>query len=383
MQSVRLRSSVQSSMFSIKTPRQFKQRVIALGADLKCRPALAQADRVTLLDEIGDLAFPENQDALEDLLAHHSAELVLCDRHPGYFSNELAHLIASDRRIAVHELQHHRAHVAAVCLELGLYEETVVGLAFDGTGYGDDGKAWGGEFFVGSLMSGFERKAHFALLPLPGGDAAVREPWRIALALLVERGASPAMIRNWVARRQIPVNDLAVFQKALEVGFAVGRSSALGRWFDAASALLGIGTIAAFEAQPAIKLQKIAEENFTENPAPGWPYEVRQGDLTIIDFPQLTAAAESADNNIPALAAAFHLAVSRATAEVAGQLAHAVGTNLVVASGGCFLNALFDRLLSVQLSSVGLRYLKPKSLPPGDQAIALGQVGLALPWVSD
>ncbi len=370
-------------MFSVKTPRQFKQKIIALGADLKCRPALAQADRVILLDEIGDLAYPENQDALEDLLAHQPAELVLCDRHPGYFSSELAHLIARDRGIAVHELQHHRAHVAAVCLELGLYEETVVGLAFDGTGYGDDGTAWGGEFFVGSLMSGFERRAHFALLPLPGGDAAVREPWRIALALLTERGASPSVISHWVARRHIPVNDLAVFQKALGVGFAVGRSSALGRWFDAASALLGIGTIAEFEAQPAIKLQKIAEQHFTESPALGWPYEVRAGDSLIIDFPQLTAVAQSADDDIPALSVAFHLAVSKATAQVARQLADAAGTSVVVGSGGCFLNALLDRLLSFQLSSEGLRYLKPKSLPPGDQAIALGQVGLAFRWASD
>ena len=345
---------------------------------MKCRPALGQHISVIFFDEIGDLASPENQAALEELVERQSAGRLICDRHPGYFSRQLAHRLAREKNLPLKEIQHHRAHVAAVCLEHGLIEETVVGLAFDGTGYGDDGIAWGGEFFVGSIARGFERKAHFAALPLPGGDAAVLKPWRIALALLVERGADSSLLESWVARHHLPVQDLALFQKALSIGLAVGRSTALGRWFDAAAALLGVGTLAAFEAQPAVALQKLAEEHLANTPLPSCPFQIQPGDPIRIDFPDLARLAESKTEDLPGLAKAFHLAVAEATAQVAGHLAETAGTRRVIASGGCFLNSLLDRLIAERLSALGLQYLKPKILPPGDQAIALGQIGLAL-----
>jgi hydrogenase maturation protein HypF len=171
----------------------------------------------------------------------------------------------------------------------------------------------------------------------------------------------------------------------LGAGFAVGRSSALGRWFDAASALLGIRTLASFEAEPAIELQKLAENyagaqsrhGVTPLQTRDWAFQVLPGEPTTIDFPDLDEIAQCAGEDIPRLALAFHSAVASATAQVAGQLAASAGTKRVIASGGCFLNALLDRLLAERFSDEGLQYLKPE-LPPGDQAIALGQIGLVL-----
>jgi len=366
-------------MKPFKLPRKLDRSVIAMGGDLKCHPALADGDEVNFLEEIGDLAAPENQDALEEMIERHSARAVVCDRHPDYFSTTLSLRLAAERGLPLIQVQHHRAHVAAVCMERGLFDEKVVGLAFDGTGFGDDGNVWGGEFFTGSLAEGFKRAAHFAPLPLPGGDAAVRQPWRMVLALLLERGVSQNVIDQWLARHRIPLADPALFKKALRTGLPVGRSTALGRWFDAASALLGVCTEAKFEAQPAIELQQAAEKHFSEGAAKQWAFEIKTGDPSIIDFPELEQIAKSPPEQIPQLAAGFHVAAAQATAEVAGRLAAGAGAKTVVASGGCFLNSLFDRLLEKQISGLGLRYVKPKILPPGDQALALGQIGLVLP----
>ncbi len=365
-------------MLEFPLPHAPARPLLALGGDLKCHPAVTRGDRLVMLDEVGDLAAPDKQDALEVLLDGQAPGALVCDRHPDYFSTNLAHRLAGEQRLPLREVQHHRAHVAAVCVEHRLFDAPVVGLAFDGTGFGDDGTVWGGEFFTGSVAGGLIRRAHFATVPLPGGDAAVRQPWRIALALLLERGASRAQAQAYLARHGIALGDLPLFEKALANKLAVGRSSALGRWFDAVSALLGIRTVAQFEAQPAIDLQATAEKHFTTKVRGDWPYALGGDEVLVVDFPALAEAAQAPPDRAPALAVEFHHAAARATAEVAARLAAAANTELVVASGGCFLNKLFARLLDEQLAAAGLRPLKPVRLPPGDQALALGQIGLAL-----
>jgi len=361
---------------NIHLPKSITRSAVALGGDLKCRPVYAQGDQAKVLDEVGDLAAPETQDALEALMEKHAPDVLICDRHPGYFSNNLAHRLAEENDRAVIEVQHHRAHVAAVCLEHGLYDEPVVGLAFDGTGYGDDGNVWGGEFFTGTVKNDFARRAHFASLPIPGGDAAVRQPWRIALALMLERGLDRDLIQNWLTQRQINIGDLNLFEKALKTGFAVGRSTALGRWFDTASALLGIRTEAEFEAQPAIELQQAAES--VEKTDLTWPLSIGKAEPHVIDVPDLRSLIETPQDQAAEMALAFHRAAAETTAQVSRRLAESVGANKVIASGGCFLNRLFDGLLADKLAALGLEYVKPINLPPGDQALALGQIGLVL-----
>ncbi len=410
----------------IQLPRPLPFSVVALGGDLKCRPAIGAGGEAEVLDEIGDLASPEKQDALEAVLEARAPDAIACDRHPGYFSTSLAERVAAERGCKLFAVQHHRAHIAAACLEFGLFDEPVVGLAFDGTGYGDDGLAWGGEFFTGSLAQGFARAAHFAPLPLPGGDAAVRAPWRIALALLIERGASEADIAHWLASRRVPLgNSLSLWERAgvrapspasqceatspkgrgfelfragLKRGLAVGRSTALGRWFDAAAALLGVRAVVDFEAQGAIELQKLAEANVYDAQPGDWPWTVgespatnldsrlRGNDVTgavhepplQVDFPDLLALARRDPAEAPRMAYAFHYSAVQATATAAIRLARETGAKTVLAAGGVLLNRLFDRLLGEALTAAGLTYRKPQKLPPGDQSIALGQIGLVL-----
>jgi hydrogenase maturation protein HypF len=362
----------------ITLPKKIPAPVFALGGDLKCQPVFAEGDTAEVLPEIGDLAGPDNQDSLEDLVESLNPAVLICDEHPGYFSTALAERVAAERGIRLVKVQHHRAHIAAVCLENDLYDQPVVGLAFDGTGYGDDGIAWGGEFFSGSVADGFVRRAHFAPVPLPGGDAAVRAPWRIVLALLIERGASEAAIQTWIKHHNVPINDLELFRAGLQAKLAVGRCTSVGRWFDAAAALLGIRLTVDFEAQGAIDTQKLAEQNVHEPAPDDWPFAISDTDPMVVDFPALVELAQRSPADAPGLAYAFHHATAAASVEVAARLAAEAGATGVVFSGGVFFNRLLGSLIEDGLSAAGLSAIKAKSLMPGDTAIALGQVGLVL-----
>jgi len=363
----------------IHLPKTISRTALALGGDLKCQPVFAAGDQIEVLSEVGDLADPAKQDALEDLLADCRPEVIVGDLHPGYFTTGLGERVARERDLRFVQVQHHRAHVAAVCLEHGFYEERVVGLAFDGTGYGDDKMVWGGEFFTGSLARGFKRGGHFASVPLPGGDAAVREPWRIVAALLLERGVPESEIRRWIALRGVPLADLSLFAAGLKAKLAVGRSTSVGRWFDVVSALLGICLQCEFDAQAAIKLQQAAEQKVHEVGADEWPVEIGGEQTLVIDFCELASLSLCEAAAAPRLAYAFHVAAARAAASVAGRLAERTGAELVVVSGGVFFNRLFDGLLQTEIEKIGLKYRRPLQLSPGDPAIAVGQIGLALP----
>lgn len=213
---------------------------------MKCRPVVARGNIASIFDTIGDMSEPGNLDRLEEFVDHLCPDMVVCDLHPEYFSSDLAHRMEKENGVKRVAVQHHRAHVASVCMENGLFDENVVGLSFDGTGYGDDGSIWGGEFFIGSVRQGFSRKAHFASLPLPGGDSAVREPWRIVLALLTERGSEPESIHQWLPNRGVSVSedDLEFLQTSLRSSMRITRSTSLGRWFDLTASLLGVLPVA-------------------------------------------------------------------------------------------------------------------------------------------
>ncbi|MDP8223763.1 MAG: hypothetical protein P9L99_10425 [Candidatus Lernaella stagnicola] len=359
-------------------PEKLSKPVIALGGDLKCQPVYAAGDTAEVLPEIGDLASPDNQDALEDLVDRYEPELVVCDKHPGYFSTTLAERLAAERGLGLVKVQHHRAHVAAVAMEHGLFHEPIVGLAFDGTGYGDDAVAWGGEFFSGSVASGLARRAHMAPLPLPGGDVAVRAPWRIALATLIERGADDETINAWLESRGVQLRDVELFKTGLARKLAVGRSTSVGRWFDAVAALLGVRTEVEFEAQGAIELQQLAEANAYDVQSGDWPYAISEEEPRVVDFPAFVDIASRPAGDAPRLAYAFHVACAAAAAETAKRLADETGAKHVLVSGGVFFNRLLDGLLAERVGAHGLAYTKPIQLMPGDTAIALGQVGLVL-----
>lgn len=373
-------------VFRLRLDRPLAGSIVAFGGDIKCALALGIESEITVFDPIGDLRSPENQDALaagvEELIASagRSATLV-CDKHPSYVSHVAALNLAADKGLRLVTVQHHRAHVAAVAAEHGLLDEPVVGLAFDGTGYGDDGVIWGGEFFVGSVRAELQRRASFAPLTLCGGDAAVRSPWRIAAALLIENGVAPGVIRRWREIVGIPHDVFDLFAIALERGINCARSTSLGRWFDCFSALWAVCAEADFEGHAAIELQKAAERH--DGPSFLGPATVRWmgDDLAAIQFDEFVETVEYMPSTWgPAHAAAwarqFHASVADAVAIVVARFAELAGARNVCCGGGCFLNSLLCAMLDRRFDTLGLQRLQSKALPPGDQAIALGQVVL-------
>ena len=250
--------------------------------------------------------------------------------------------------------------------------ERVIGFAFDGTGYGSDGAIWGGEVLVAGY-DGFDRVAHLRYVPLPGGDAAIRKPYRVALAHLWAAGIewdadlAPVRIASGEERR--------VLQRQLERGIHCVPTSSAGRLFDAVSSLLGIRHVVSYEAQAAIELETVADAHLGS----ACDYRIAIGGDDIDVTPVLRAMIDDlrAGRAPGAIAAGFHVAAARLIAEIADDLRVRTGLDRVALSGGVFQNALLVRLARAQLAGRGFTVLTHRVVPPNDGGLALGQVAVA------
>ncbi|MFL5506237.1 MAG: carbamoyltransferase HypF [Gemmatimonadales bacterium] len=345
--------------------------LLAVGAQLKHTFALAQGGAAWLSPHQGDLDHLETLEQVEATLRHYrdlfrvTPEVAVHDLHPGYLSTRLA----AETGLRLIGVQHHHAHLAAVMAEHG---ETgrVVGLAFDGTGFGDDGKVWGAEVLVADLISA-ERVGHLRYAPLPGGDKAVRAPWRsLAGFLSLERGATRQAERAFAG---IPSNERRICEQQIARGLNAPLASSMGRLFDAAACALGLRIEAHFEGQAAMELEALAGTTAGVE----LPFPVRDGVMDPV--PLLVALAEErAKGTDPAvLAAGFHDAVARTAAALAVQAAASAGVRTVTLGGGTFQNVrLLDRMIG-RLADEGLRVLRPRRLSPNDGAISFGQAAIA------
>ncbi len=342
--------------------RQAGPNVLAVGAHLKNTIAIAFDDQVILSQHIGDLSTPEAHDAFKQVVADlprlydFSPELVACDRHPDYLSTRFAHELG----LPVVEVQHHQAHVAAVLAE-HQPAGPVLGTAWDGTGLGDDGAIWGGEFLL-CAGAGYQRVAWLDPFPLVGGDTAAREPRRSALGLLFELGR-PADFPHGLTPE-----DLALLHQALAQGVNTVRTTSIGRLFDGVAALLGLRQLTAFEGQSAMALEFAAEGHL------GKPYPFDLGD-TLDWRPMLQAIIHDRDRSIPIseISARFHGTLVAWLVAVARK----VGVGKVVLSGGCFQNRLLWEGGAERLEAAGFEVLSPLKLPVNDGAIAAGQAWVA------
>ena len=345
--------------------------LLAVGAQLKHTFALARGGTAWLSPHQGDLDHLETLEQVEATLRHYRAlfrvtpEVAVHDLHPGYLSTRLA----DETGLRLIGVQHHHAHVAAVMAEHG-ETERVVGLAFDGTGFGDDGKVWGAEVLVADLISA-ERVGQLRYAPLPGGDKAVRTPWRsLAGFLSLERGATRQAERAFAG---IPSNERRLCEQQIARGLNAPFASSMGRLFDAAACALGLCTEAHFEGQAAMELEALAGVTAGAE----LPFPVRGGVMDPV--PLLVALAEErAKGTDPAvLAAGFHDAVARTAAALAVQAAASAGVRTVALGGGTFQNVrLLDRMIG-RLADEGLRVLRPRRLSPNDGAISFGQAAIA------
>lgn len=346
--------------------------VLALGGALKVTLCLTRERTAIMSGHVGDLATVAGRRALGDTLEHLTRltgiapALIAHDLHPDYPTSLLAAQYAAVRGVPCVAVQHHHAHIAAVAAEHGFSAE-VLGLALDGSGYGSDGTPWGGELLrVHGAHS--TRIGHLRPLCLPGGDGAAREPWRMAASALHELGRGAEISRRFPDRRQA-----AALQRLLAQGTFRTRTSSAGRWFDAASALLGVATASRYEGEAALRLEQSAQRHGPVQPQEGLCGISDDGVLDLLPLIDLLA-----DERDPARGAAvFHATFAAALTDWVAVAAARTGLRTVALGGGCCVNRTLVDLLVAGLAGRGLRVLEARDLPPGDGAISLGQAWVA------
>lgn len=350
---------------------------LAVGPHLKNTLTLAAGPDAWVSQHVGDLENLETlahfQDVLERFqgLFRVTPEAVVRDLHPGYLSTRVAEESGLPELPPV---QHHHAHVAAVQGEHGVGGE-ILGLAFDGTGHGEDGRVWGCEFLRASL-TGFRRLGHLRYAPLPGGDAAARAPWRSALGYV---SLAPEAAEAFEAAfRGVPDAERALAEQQIQRRVNAPEASSLGRLFDAAAAVLGVRSLARHEGQAPMELESLAGRLRAE-PLPFPAGRGEDGTWVLDPLPLLEALGALRRRGVPAeeLAAAFHESVAVAAAGLARTLCAEHGLGTVALGGGCFQNARLLAGVTGGLEQAGLRVLAPRRLGPNDGAVSYGQAVVA------
>lgn len=350
--------------------------LLACGADTKNTFCLATGERAVLSPYVGDLSqydvFREYEATIERLCAlmQIEPEIVCYDLHPEYWSRRFAERRYPDRpQMAI---QHHHAHVAACMADRNL-TGPVIGIAFDGTGYGEDGHIWGGEFLLAEYAS-FERAAHFEYVPMYGGEAAIREPWRMALAYL--RAAGIAWDERLAPVRALAAENRSVLETQAERGVAAPLTSSAGRLFDAVAALLDVRQRVTYDAQAAIELETLADPALHA----AYDFAVHDGSPRRINvFPAIRGIVEDLDRrtSVPVIAARFHETIVAIVRRVCSLVRVDCGLNGVVLSGGVFQNKTLARDVAQSLALAGFSVHRHRAVPANDGGIAYGQAAIA------
>lgn len=357
--------------------------ILAVGGDLKNTVCLLKDGWAFLSPHIGDLEDLRTRTFFHETVAGMSALLdgdpvaFAHDRHPGYASANWARDEARRRDLPAFGVQHHHAHLAAVQAEHGL-KGPCVGVILDGTGYGDDGTIWGGELLVGDA-GGFTRAGWFEPVPLPGGDAAIRAPWRTAISYLRHAGLTDLAAAG---------PDVVGVLEMLDLDLNCPLTSSCGRLFDAVAALTGVRQEVAYEAQAALELMALtdAEAVAAAAPLPGVLEDLRRRKSEVANGPLLLPTGAvirgvvqrmRAGDGPAQVSAAFHRTLIDLLAEAAADLSARGGGLPVVLGGGVFLNAWLTSGLTAALAARGNKVYRPRLVSPGDGGLALGQAVIA------
>jgi hydrogenase maturation protein HypF len=353
--------------------------VLAVGGELKNTFCLTDGSRAYLSGHIGDMGTVSTLRAFERAVGQLSEircqpTRLAADLHPGYHTRSWAERHTGDRPLDL--VQHHHAHVVSLLAEHGSIGEPIVGVAFDGTGYGCDGTIWGGEVLtLGRDSHRFVRAGHLLAAPLPGGDTAVRNPWRMALSQLwmADIDWTPDLAPVAAAAP----HELQLVRSQLESGTGCVPCSSMGRLFDAVASLLGVRHRIDYEGQAAIELEALAASAPDKPLAVSLPLTVRaDGIIDPATMVQTMVSALYAGTPAAMLAAAFHRAVADAVATLASQVAGTV--RLVGLTGGVFQNALLLRECRNALQAKGFEVLSHHMVPPNDGGLALGQAAISM-----
>lgn len=351
--------------------------MLACGAWLKNTLCLTQEDRAYVSPLIGDLVTTDNRYRLDETVHRLcqdfsiQPEIVTHDLHPDFYSTQFAQAYAAQHQIPALAVQHHHAHIAAICAEHQL-TQPVLGLALDGIGLGTDGMPWGGELL---WVEGEQchRLGHLATLALPGGDRAAQEPWRMAAAVLMKLNRS-----DEIAFRFSDQPAAETVANMLARNLNCPQTSSMGRLFDAAAGLLAVNSIQSHEAQAAMQLQRLAEQH---GPVAALTDGYQITATNDLDFmPLLSALIDCHDEkrDVSYAAALFHATLIEG---LSAWVEKAVGRHAIIhlaLGGGCFHNAVLRHGLIKRLSGQSLQLYSACQMQPDDSAIALGQAWVAL-----
>lgn len=368
-------------------PFECPRPILAVGGQLKGTFALGRGRHAFLSHHLGDLDHYEAFRAFEKDIALYEQlfavipGVIAHDLHPDYASTRhVQQRLALARRdvmyagtqIAAMGVQHHHAHVASCMAENGL-TSPVIGVAFDGTGYGSDGAIWGGEFLVGTYH-GFRRAAHLRYVGMPGGDQAIREPWRMALAHLHDANLSGTPLQERIDRE-----SQRVLGQMLERRLQTPLTSSAGRLFDAVASLAGVRDRVTFEGQAAMELEWLTADVPEDGVYP-FDYENREEDVTEVDTrPLIRSVVQDVRRGVSAamIARRFHSSLVEMIAEICGRLRRQTGLLDVALSGGVFLNVVLTREVSARLADEGFHVYRHRRVPPNDGGLSLGQLAIA------
>lgn len=374
----------------IRVKRPFPQPVLAVGGHLKNSFCLGKEQQAFVSHHIGDLENLETLQAFEAGVAHFmrlfdvQPVVIAHDLHPDYLStrwaqNNHSRLATSSTALSTScsptliPVQHHHAHIASVLAEHGL-DGPVIGLAADGTGYGMDGAVWGGEVMTADLRS-FERVAHLAYVPLPGGEQAIHQPWRMAAVYLQQAYGNDFLHLDIPFVRQLDERRWRPLAQMIGRRLNSPPTSSFGRLFDAVAALLGLRQEAVYEGQAAIELEMIAAPTET-----AYPFAIHPGAPLQLDVsPAVRALVADIQQGefIPVIAGRFHRTVAELLTAVCGQVRSQTGLNRVALSGGVFQNRLLLEQLLALLEAAGFQPFINRQVPPNDGGLSLGQAAVA------
>lgn len=358
--------------------------LLACGAHLKNTFCLVKEKQAFLSHHIGDLENLETLLSFREGIVHFQRlfaiqpEVVVYDLHPEYLATKYALESAILQKMGV---QHHEAHIASVMAEHGL-AEPLIGIAADGTGYGTDGTIWGGEVFVGDLRY-FERRYHLATIPLPGGDQAVRQPWRVAATYLAR------VYGDHLFELALPFTHLLdrsawhTLAQMIARGLNCPQTSSMGRLFDAVAALLGLRQSVLYEGQAAIELEALAvrvtrKKQVLRYEKP-YPFAIEEQEGVLDVLPMIRAIVSNLEQGLDAsfIAWRFHLSIARMLLDVCVRIRQQTGLHTVALSGGVFQNRLLLEMLITSLEKEAFQVYINQRVPPNDGGLSLGQAALA------
>ena len=369
--------------YPIFLPFKSKQ-ILACGAELKNAFCLTKDEHAFLSQHIGDMENEETLEHFENTIEFYKKlfriepEAITCDMHPEYLSTRYALQLGAEPGLRLIPVQHHHAHIVSCLVENG-FEGPVIGVAFDGTGYGTDGAIWGGEFLVADWHS-FQRAGHLEYVPLLGGVAAIKKPYRMALSYLYTLLGEDFSLEGLPIGKLNPT-ELGIIKQQLKQGINCPPTSSAGRLFDAVSALAGVRGEIDYEAQAAIELEMLAADILPEDEPVSYAFDIveNQGVRIIKLAELLSAVVRDVRNQVPVsiISLRFHNTVAQMIARMCKSIATETGITRAALSGGVFQNRLLLRLATSALRREGFNVLTHHLVPCNDGGISLGQAVIA------